>query len=645
MSEENSSNPKSRDLNEEERDLKGVLDEVISVAGDSTPNAPASSPAEDAQKTIRDEALFKSIEKKKKQKKRRIIRNVIIVLVIVGLAGFKGVTYLRRRVQVRSVSGLADVSTYEAGIGSISTTVSGSGTLANVDEEYVRVPEGVEIEKVVVDVNDILTKGDVIAELDMSTVRSCIAATQSEIEELDGKIYSAAADTIDKNLTAGLKGRVKAIYAKKGDYVSDCMYDNGALAILSLDGYMAVKINAPGLVVNEEVTVTRGNGSDKTVKGTVESVVNGIAVVLVKDDGPEIGEKVTVSDSEGKNLGSGELYVHKPMRVTGIAGKIAYVNISLNHYVNKGDVMFGLTETTYSASYESLVKERGEKEELLLELMQINRNGALLAPFDGSVGAVLYEDEKSSASSSSASASSAAASSQFTGMGGSAFTMMSAYSAASASAAASASDSASAAESTASEEGKIDVIRLSPDELMEVSISVDESHILALEVGQTAALSVSSIGDDTFSGILTAIDKTANSSSGVTRYSATVSVKKDPRMLPGMTAKVVVRIEGVDGAIIIPVEALHQTSSTSFVYTSYDAEVGEYGGIVEVEAGISNSSYVEITDGLKEGDVVYYVESSKDAFGFGMGGMNGGMGGGMNGGPGGPGGGRSGGRP
>ncbi|MDO5444684.1 MAG: hypothetical protein Q4F31_03580 [Eubacteriales bacterium] len=600
--------------NSEQNNIRGILDEVISEAGDSTPNAPAADPAEDAQKALRDEALFKSIEKKKRKKRNRIIRTVVIILLILFGAGFYGVSYLRHKVQVNSVSNLEDVTTYAATVGSISTTVSGSGTLSNVDEEYIRVPDSVEIDDVVVEVNDKLEKGDIIAKLDMATVRSAIATVQGEIEELDEQIYDAATETIDVHVVTGVKGRIKALYGTPGVYVSDCMYENGALALLSLDGYMAVDIDSAGLSLHDKVKVIRGNEEKKEITGEVESILAGKAVVLVTDNGPALDELVTVETEDGLPLGSGKLYVHKPMRITGIAGRISYVNASLNQPVSKGDVIYILDETNFSATYESLIVERADKEETLLELMQLNKDGALLAPFSGSVGKVIYDDGDTPKDTSSSSSSS----SSYAGMG---VSMMSSFAGMGAAASMGAASTTSTdTETTATEEGKTDVIKLSPDELMEVSISVDESHILSLEVGQTATVSVNSIGDDTFSGILTEIDKTANSASGVTRYSAVISMKKDERMLPGMTAKAVVRIQGVDNAIIIPVDALHQTSSTSYVYTSYDPELAEFGGIVKVEAGISNTSYVEITDGLQEGDVVYYVETEKDMFGFGMGG-------------------------
>ena len=218
----------------------------------------------------------------------------------------------------------------------------------------------------------------------------------------------------------------------------------------------------------------------------------------------------------------------------------------------------------------------------MLELLQIYKDGAVLATMDGSVNSVDYEQ-------------------------GTAYTT------------------------------EIPLVTISPDESMSVTISVDEMDILSLELGQQVTVSVGSLDDATFVGTLTEIDKTATSSSGVTTYSAVITLDKDAQMLPGMTADVAVRIEGVDNAIIIPIEALHQTSTNAFVYTQYDEETKEYSGMVEVTVGISNSSYVEITSGLNEGDTVYYTESGTDSiFGgmdFGnMGGFGGDFGGGMPGG-------------
>ena len=196
-------------------------------------------------------------------------------------------------------------------------------------------------------------------------------------------------------------------------------------------------------------------------------------------------------------------------------------------------------------------------------------------------------------------------------------------------------------------------ISISPDNTMSVSVSVDESDILSVSLGQKAEVTVNSLGEDTHSGSVTEIDRAGTSSSGVTVYTATVSIAKEEGMLAGMSASTTISIEGVENALLIPVDALNRTSSSYYVYTSYDAETNTLSGMKEVTVGISNANYVEITSGLSEGDVIYYTEQ-EDMFasfmpsGMGGGGMNfgGGMSfGGSGGGPGGTGGGMPGGMP
>ena len=159
------------------------------------------------------------------------------------------------------------------------------------------------------------------------------------------------------------------------------------------------------------------------------------------------------------------------------------------------------------------------------------------------------------------------------------------------------------------------LVTLTPADKMQVTVNVDESNILSLEVGQTATVTISSVGDDPFDGVVTEINKNASSASGVTSYTAVITLDKAEGMLQGMSAKAVIRIQGVDDALMIPVDALHQTSSQSYVYTTYDEETKEFGGLVQVTAGITNSNYVEITSGLNEGDTVWYTPQSKTSFG------------------------------
>lgn len=494
----------------------------------------------------RDDALFEALGRSKKKRRRRILLTVVSVVLVLAILSVAGVSFLRRRVREEFASAAGEVQTYEVTTGTISTVVSGSGTLTDVDLEAVTVPDGVEITGVLVRAADAVAAGDILATVDMASVMTALSDLQTQIEELDEQISDAEDDKATTTITAGVSGRVKAICAEPDTAVADAMYEHGALAVLSLDGYMAVDIQTDALAAGDSVTVLRSDGSE--LAGTVESVTGGTATILVTDNGPALGETVIVENSEGT------LYIHSPLRVTGYAGTVSRVRVEENDKVSASTKLFTLTDTAYSANYDALMRSRSELEETLLALLAIRQHGAVTAPVSGSVASVDYAD------------------------GGTA------------------------------------VATLSPDEKMSVTISVDESDILALELGQQVTVTVSSVSEETFFGTLTEIDRTSASSG---TYSAVIELAKAEGMLSGMTASVSVRIEGVDNAILIPVDALHQTRDSAYVYTTYDEETQEYGGRVDVVVGIQNSSYVEIKSGLSVGDTVYYTESGSSFGGFG----------------------------
>lgn len=507
----------------------------------------------DAPSVQKDDALFETLGKNKKKKRRRIIITLVSVVLVLAVIAVLGVSFLQRRVREQFASNNTEVLSYTVTTGSINTTVSGSGSLTDVDLDAITVPEGVEITEVKVKTNQAVTKGDILATVDMASVMSTMADLQLQIEELDEQISDAEDDAASTAIYAGVSGRVKAVYGKAGDDVTDVMYTNGALAIVSTDGYMVVTVETDALQVGDSVKVVQSDS--KTFTGSVESVTDGMAAVLVTDNGTTYGDTVSVRDSDGNELATGTLDIHSPLRITGYAGTISAVKASTNQKVSKSTRLFTLKDTDYSANYSTLLRERTELEETLVELVTIQKDGAVLAAADGSVYSIDYTEDTATA-----------------------------------------------------------VATLSADEKMSVTISVDESDILSLDLGQSVSVTVSSVSEDAFTGTLTQINRTSSESG---TYSAVIELEKVEGMLSGMTASVSVRIQGVDDAILIPIEALHKTSDGAYVYTSYSEEQQEYGGKVDVVTGLENSTYVEIKSGLNVGDTVYYTEQQSGFGGFG----------------------------
>lgn len=544
------------------------------------------------------EELFDKLSQEKKQRRRKRLRRVIIIVAVIFAALVMVVSHLRKNVDARFAATQKDVQSYTVAPGTIHTLVSGSGVLEQVDEEDVTVPAGVEVDEVIAEAGDAVSKGDLLAKVDMASVVDTLSSTQDQIKTLDKKINSAKSDTASTSVTTSVGGRVKKIYAQVGDNVVSSVTENGALALLSVDGYMAVDFESDGCARGDAVTVTLSDGT--AVKGTVESATLGTVTVLVTDNGPAMDEEVTVADSAGKTLGTGKLYIHSPVAVTGYVGTVKSISCKENANVTAGSTLMTLSDTKTSANFDALLRQRQDLEDTLTGLLTIYRDGAVLASQDGLVTSVEYDED------------------------------------------------------TATSATETQILTLYPQKQMTVTISIDETDILSLKEGQEAQVTVSSVSDDAFTGSVTSISKVADTSTGVTRYSAEVTLDREEGMLVGMTANVDVRIEGTENALIIPVDALHQNSASYYVYTGYDEEQKRYTGRTDVTIGMQNDDYVEITSGLNEGDTVYYTEADSGGFGDFMvmpGGMNGGMssgvtvvpgmGGGGNGG--GPGGGNGGG--
>ncbi len=539
----------------------------------------------------RGEALFETLSRNKKQRRRKLIRTVVILLAVAAGILAAVVVMLRRNVEQRFATGVAEVQSCAVAAGTIHTTVSGTGVLAEEDLEQIRVPTGVELGEVEVKAGDAVKKGDLLATVDMATVMTTLSDLQQQMDELDDAINAAKGETANSTVLAGITGRVKRIFAEKDMEVSTCMARHGALAVLSLDEHMALDLETDKLSKGDAVSVLRADGVT-VLSGQVKSAAGGRATILVTDNGPKYDEEVTVSLEDGTGIGKGKLYIHNPVAVTGYAGTISSVLVKENAKVGPWSGLFSLKNTSFRANYDTLLRQRADLEEDLLALLTIYRDGALLAPMDGTVSTVQFEQEESAAASGTAAAASGTASAYAS--------MYAAYSGASAATAA-----APAAQETV--EGTA-VLKLYPDKRMSVTISIDETDILALEEGQEAQVEVSSVSEEPFPGIVTEINKVADTSTGVTQYSAQVLLDKAAGMLGGMTASVDVKIQGVENALIIPVDALHRTSATHYVYTSYDPGTKQYGGMVEVTPGMQNDSHVEIRSGLEAGAVVYYTE-------------------------------------
>lgn len=505
---------------------------------------------------------------KRRNRGRKVLVTVLIILAVLIAGGAVAVKVLRDRVTAAYGQKSTDaIQTAAVTVGSISTTISGSGTLAQQEAAEVTLPSGVSVQSALFAKNDTVEAGQKLANVHLTSVLTAMNALQDEIDDLDAEIADAAKDTVDTYIRSAVKGRVKTIYCAEGDSVLQVMYEHNALLVLSLDGYLSFSVPADGLAANDSVTVTLSDGT--AYAGTVESVSDGAATLLITDNKPLVGDTATALDADGNVLGSGELAIHQPLAITGYAGTVSRLNTAENRIVSAKGILLTLKDTAFTANYESLLAERTERETEFNELLQLYRAGAIYAPVAGKVESVTETEDPEN------------------------------------------------------EAETWTVMTIVPQETMIVSAAVDESDILAVSAGQKASVTISSISDEAFTGEVTSIEKTGTSSGGVTSYTVEVLLNRTESMLPNMSATISVRIQGVDNALLVPENAVTKTRDSAYVYTAVDETTGELSGMTEVQTGLSGGGYIEITGGLKEGDTVYYKETAATDFSSFMNGFGG----------------------
>lgn len=174
--------------------------------------------------------------------------------------------------------------------------------------------------------------------------------------------------------------------------------------------------------------------------------------------------------------------------------------------------------------------------------------------------------------------------------------------------------------------------------VMEVAVEVNENDIVRVAINDTTEIEVDAYLDKTFKGIVTEIANSANTSGmsadqvtnfdvkiRMLRYSYEELLKKradsSSPFRPGMSATVDIRTTQVNNVITVPIQGVTirtDTLSTSNETAQLEADEedekekvevvfvrdGEQVKMVKVETGIQNTMYIEILNGLEEGQEI-----------------------------------------
>lgn len=138
-------------------------------------------------------------------------------------------------------------------------------------------------------------------------------------------------------------------------------------------------------------------------------------------------------------------------------------------------------------------------------------------------------------------------------------------------------------------------------------VKVDEYDYSTMQVGTDVIVSIDALNMEV-PGKVTSIDLTATAASGISYFNAEVSFENDGRVLGGMTVEVrALKAEALD-AVILPMEAI-QFDKMNQAYVLYKDEKGNFLSKY-IKVGVTDGLKVEVTEGLTEGETIYYIDNS-----------------------------------
>lgn len=147
---------------------------------------------------------------------------------------------------------------------------------------------------------------------------------------------------------------------------------------------------------------------------------------------------------------------------------------------------------------------------------------------------------------------------------------------------------------------------------MQIDVLVDESDIGQVKVGQKVNFTVDSYTDETFSGTVRLVSKSAVTTNNVIYYTVYVDVDNNSsgKLLPTMTARTEIVAEQADNILMVPLTAISVDGQGKFV-TIYNAKTKEHRKEY-VEVVLSNDEKSAIKGNVQEGDeVVLKTTTSK----------------------------------
>ncbi len=538
--------------------------------------------------------MKKMFRKKEKSKKKKWMILALVLIVAVAVIGF---LMSRNKPDIAVMSQVNDV---EVTYGDITTTITGSATIQPKDQYSVTALVTGEVLSCTFEEGDIVKEGDVLYQIDSGDVEKSLESAELNLQRAQRDYQNAVDGVNDLRVLSDASGLISQVHVSVGDRIQegspladiyDASYMKLTLPFNASDiGRISVGQTASVQVYNTSELLTgivseiRTASYAKAGNALVQDVV-----IKVKNPGvltPEDTATATVGEVACNDSGTFEYSSESTITSTG-SGKIETLYLAKGNRIKVGDLVAMLSSENANQTLENSALSLRDAQLSSEKAQEQLEDYTITAPISGTVV------EKNVKAGDKLDHNSANA----TGAMAVIFDMSS----------------------------------------LQFDLDVDELDINKMKVGQEVLVTAEALDGREYKGKVTKVSVNGTTTNGVTVYPITVEITEfDEELLPGMNVDVSITVSNTEHVLVVPIGAVNRGNT---VYVKGEKESKEDKApegykTVQVTTGASNDEMIEITSGLKMGDMVRTEIVIPSNEGFMMPGMQGGRmpGGGMQGG-------------
>ncbi|MEX1378383.1 MAG: HlyD family efflux transporter periplasmic adaptor subunit [Eubacteriales bacterium] len=486
---------------------------------------------------------------KKNKKKGRIILFIILAIVALLVVGFRYKT--KKASELTLGYEVTEVMQQD-----ISTIVRGSGTVEAQDKIDVYATANIVISEVYVENGDEIVLGTPIAKIDKDAYLDAEKAMEDSIESIDNTISSMYSSKGSSAIYSTVKGTVKIVNVEAEQMIEAVMNNDDYLMVISADNNIKIEFevdDTKGYEAGQKLTVKFDDKTQEATITQVDDLESNIKIVF-EDNKYAVGQTADIYDEAGNKIGTGDMQINVPVYVKGDAGIARYVYVKENQSVSRGTKLLSIKENDASGELIDLANQREELVKQLENMKQELEDIGLGSDY------IIYS----------------------TGVGIVDEFSLTPY-------------------MTVAEGMKIMTIqRTNP---LIIKVAIDELDISKVQLGQIVDLKFEALDGEKYEGVVTKINSLGEAVNGVTNYTITVTIKETGSILIGMSGNAKIITEQKQDVLVVPIDAVQLINDEYYVILGKDANIKTVADH-KIKTGINDGAYIEVLEGLEEGDTV-----------------------------------------